>query len=383
MSRSSRPRRWPLPLGLLGMLGLVAAAEGWLRRHERDFTTAWAAAWDRCGRLVAREAPRCEVLCFGDSLVMHGVAPRVLEARLGRPAHNFAVFKGQAPTAYVLLRRALDAGARPAAVLIDGELLGDDPLELTRLWPELLNALEALELAWTARDAEFFAGVLLGRLLPSARLRFELREGVGSALRGEFASARWGLVPRLRNWRHNLGAHIQPPDFPPPDAVAPTLEQAGYLPTDWRCHPVNAAYVERFLALAGSQGIPVYWLLPPVQPEVQARRDRGGLSAHYERFLRDLAARHRHLVVLDGRHAGFPPEAMSDMTHLNRDGACAFSESLADALRDRLGSPDPLAGERWVALPRYREPSLASAVEDLGQSAEVLRQASAGHIERR
>ncbi len=378
MSRFTRLRRWPWPLGLVGMLALVALTEGWLRRHERDFTTVWAVAWAHSGRSVAREAPGAEVLCFGDSLVMHGVAPRILEQRLGRPAHNFAVFKGQGPTAYFLLKRALDAGSRPAAVLMDGELLGDDPLALTRLWPELAGYGELLDMAWTARKPGFLAATAVSKVLPSSRFRFELREGLMAAFRGEFASARWGIYPRVRNWQHNLGAHIQPPDYPPPAEVVAMLERTNFLPRSWLCHPVNSVYVERFLALAGSRGIPVFWLLPPVQPEVQSRRDRGGLAGDYERYLRDLVARHDNLVVLDGWHTGFPPQTMSDMTHLNRNGAAAFSELLGDALRDRLAStPDAPAADRWVVLPPYRAPTLTAAIEDLNQTAEGLRQSAA------
>lgn len=384
MSRLFHLRRWPrtMPLGLVGMLALIIGVEGWLRRHDRDFTTMWAAAWARCGKDVGRQAPRCDVLCFGDSLVMHGVAPRVIAERLGRPAHNFAVFKGMAPTAYFLLRRAFDAGARPSAVLIDGELLGDDPLELTRLWPEVLDLPETLDLAWTARDADFFGAVATGTALPSARLRFEIREAVMSAIRGEFASARWGLAPKLRNWRQNLGAHIQPA-VPGESDVARTLDEAHYLPNSWGCHPVNEAYVRRFLDLAASRGVPVFWLLPPVQPEVQSRRDRGGLSAHYERFLRDLQDGHPNLVILDGRHSGFPPSTLADMTHLNRTGAAAFSESVAEILqaRERPGPSDD--APRWVHLPPYRDPDPRLAVEDLDQSAAALKQAAADRASRR
>jgi hypothetical protein len=259
-------------------------------------------------------------------------------------------------------------------VLVDGELLGDDPMELTRLWPELLGLPELAELAWSARDPEFFGSAALGRLVPSVRLRFEVREALMAAMRGEYASARWGLAPKLRNWRENLGAHIQPPASVPGEEVARILETQGYLPGGWACHPVNAAYVERFLALAESRGVRAFWLLPPVQPEVQARRDRGGLSADYERYVRGLADRHANLVVLDGRHAGFPATTMADMTHLNRLGALAFSESVASALGTRL---DGAVEGRWVELPPYREASADLAVEDLDQSAEALRQAGA------
>src|SRR5690242_12777653 len=119
-------RRHPWPVGMLGMLALVLAAESYVARHDLDFATLWSANWRHGAAAARREGPKSAVLAFGDSLVKDGVAAPVIEARLGRRAYNLAVFNGQAPASYFLLRRALDAGARPAAVLIDGELLEAD-----------------------------------------------------------------------------------------------------------------------------------------------------------------------------------------------------------------------------------------------------------------
>jgi hypothetical protein len=90
-------------LGLIGMLALVVLIEARLGRHDRDLTTVWATAWAQAGARVGREAKGADVLCLGDSLVMHGLAPRVIEQRLGRPSRSLALFKGEGPTAYFLL----------------------------------------------------------------------------------------------------------------------------------------------------------------------------------------------------------------------------------------------------------------------------------------
>jgi hypothetical protein len=380
VSRMSR-RRAGWPAGLLGMLCLVGVIELGLARRGRDFTTIWATAWARRDSDARREAPRSEILFFGDSLVMEGVAPQVVAQRLGRPATNLAIFKGLAPASYALLRRALDAGARPAAVLIDGELLGDEPRELTRLWPELLTIGEAADLAWTARDADLFAEVALGRMLPSLRARHEIREAILAALQGQDTPVRHILAQHVRNWRRNGGAHIQSADITPAPETISGLIASNYLPAGWQAHPINAAYIEKFLTLAESRGIATFWLMPPAHPEVQARRDRGGLSAAYEKYVRELVVRHPTLVVLDGRHAGFPHEAMADLTHLNRDGAVAFSERVADALRTRLSDGGRIKGvsetRRWIALALYHAPrENVAEVEDLRQSADALRRAA-------
>ena len=100
------PLRGRWPAGAIGMLGLVLAVELFVARHDREFTTIWAQAWKWSGRSAsAREARESGVLCFGDSLVLHGVLPNVIAARLHRKAYNLAVFKGQAPASYFLLRQ--------------------------------------------------------------------------------------------------------------------------------------------------------------------------------------------------------------------------------------------------------------------------------------
>ena len=126
MGTTREAARRAVPWGLVGMISLMTIVEGYIGRNDLDFRHPWGWDWKQTVRAIGREARGCEVLCFGDSLVKYGVVPRVLEARLGRRAYNLAVANGQAPTAYFLLRRALEAGARPAAVLIDGELLADD-----------------------------------------------------------------------------------------------------------------------------------------------------------------------------------------------------------------------------------------------------------------
>lgn len=368
------PLRGRWPAGAIGMLGLVLAVELYVARHDRDFTTHWAQAWQWSGRAAAaREARSSAVLCFGDSLVLHGVLPNVIEGRLDRPAYNLAVFKGQAPVNYVLLRRALDSGAQPAAVLVNGELLEDDPLDLPRLWPELADYRDCLELAWAARSPTFLGATAAAKLLPSYRARWEIRSSVLAALGGRTGSFRAEVRPRQRNSEQNRGAQVLPVTHGP-DPRADLI--AAYTPAPWKAHPLNAAFADKFLALAGSRGIPVYWLLPPYYPGIQARREAGGWDASYTAFVRGLQARHANLVVIDGRHAGYAADALFDLTHLNRVGAVAFSDAVAGVLRDRLGRPAAAAAPpspRWVEIPPYRPPADVFEVEDVVASSEALK----------
>ncbi len=368
--------RWPM--GLIGMLALVLAVELHVSEHDREYTTLWAQNWKWSQEASSREAARSEILCLGDSLVLHGVLPRVLESHLHRRAYNLALFKGQAASTYVLLRRALAAGTKPSAILIDGELLEDDPMELTRLWPELLSLRECGELAVTARSPSFFALLAVSKLLPSCKSRWEIRANVSAALAGMPVEDRTKIRPRRRNSELNRGAQVLPvsPDSENDDSRDAAIAQ--YTPPPWNGHRLNRIYIDRLLALAASRDVPVYWLLPPYHPGIQARRETGGWDGSYMEYVASLQARYANLTVIDGRHAGYTPRVMADMTHLNRLGAVAFTTSIAGVLGPRLDNPAPAAAPRWVAIPAYHEPADASAIEDVIASATALRQQRAG-----
>jgi hypothetical protein len=347
------------------MLALVSAAETYVARHDRDFTTVWALAWKLSGQAARREGGRTEVLCLGDSLVKYGVAPRIIEALTGLRAYNLAVYNGQAPTNYFLLRRALDSRGRPEAVLIDGEVLDQDPRTHARMWGDLLSFRESIELAWAARDASFFGSISLARLLPSCKARFEMRAGIRAALRGETASSRPALRVHLRNWEQNHGAHLAPADPSAQETIRRAIATSEYLPTCWTCHPINEVFARRLLELTEARHLRVFWLLPPLHPDVQERRDRGGMHGQYVAFIRRLQAEFPCLTVIDGRHSGYAPDALADLTHLNRVGAAHFSAEVAAVLRARIAG-EPLA--RWIELPRVRGPVAEVPLEDLEQS---------------
>ena len=72
------------------------------------------------------------------------------------------------------------------------------------------------------------------------------------------------------------------------------------------------------------------------------------------------------MTVVDARHSGFEHGAFVDTCHLNFEGATALSNGLAEVIAARLerrGGTD-----RWVALPRFVEPSARLSVESLVES---------------
>ena len=361
--RIRRAARGPVPWGLVGFLLVAGGIEAALARHDLAFTNAYISGWAQSRESRVRdEIRRAAVVCLGDSEIKNGLAPRVLEAGLGGRAYNAGVIAGSPPMTYFILRAALRAGARPAAVLVDfsPHFLEHDPLANSQ-WCESGHLAELLELAGTARDPGFFARTALTRLLHSYRRRSQVREALFAAFRGEPAAAPDEvLLAEWRNWNVNLGAFLIP--YRLKTAELDASVRADLVPTPWTPHPVNVAYVRRLLALADAHAVPVYWVLAPVAPHLQAIYDQSGLDSAHVRFVRANIARSPGVVVLDGRRAGYPREAFGDPIHLNVFGANAFSLDVAAALRDRP------AGPRWVELPAYRERPIEVPLEDLGQS---------------
>ncbi|MEO6808332.1 MAG: hypothetical protein ABI353_04390 [Isosphaeraceae bacterium] len=354
------------------MIVILVVIEGYVNRHPGRFGHPWGHDWRHGSHAARREAPGCEVLCFGDSLVKQSVIPQVLEGRLGGPVYNLALGAGPPPASYFLLRRALEAGAHPRAVLVDfiPHLLAEGPRFSEQLLPEVTSLRDCLDLGWTSADPSLFASLALARILPTVRDRFEIRANALGALQGLgiAASRHLLLVASARNWRVNRGAMIAAKTNRPPGDDTP--HASALYPDSWQCAPVNATYVRRFLDLAGSRDIQVFLLVPPFSPEVHNRREQLGLEAQYTRFMESIQANYPNLVVIDARRSSYGPEVHADALHLDRQGAEVFSADLADLIAQTLADPTTLV--RSYNLPPFRARSLALAVEDTDQSMQRL-----------
>jgi hypothetical protein len=359
-----------IPWGFLGMIGLMLTVESSISRRHPDLAPDYSLEWRKTGRVVHREAPRSEIICLGDSLVKVGVAPRVLEQSLGKRTFDFALSAGQPVASYFMLRRVLETGARPEAVLLDSKwtALACPPTLNEPILPEIVGPREFLDLAWNARDGRLFASLILAELLPSYRDRFAIRADVKTALRGESPPPRRQIGAWQRNWRQNHGAHHAPRVPGHQGKVDPNNKEL--FPDDWKPDPVVASYLERLFALAESRGIPVFWLVPPTVPEVLARHERVGTDRAFTRFARQLQARFPNVVVIDGRYAGYPPSVFIDPTHLDCRGAALFTDDLAPIIGRSLS--DLAASPRWVALPPYRDRTIGIDLEDVEQSARII-----------
>jgi hypothetical protein len=357
-----------IPWGLLGMLPLVFGVERYIAWHEVDFSDAYAANAKYGANAAMRIAPKCDLLFFGDSLVKMGVAPQIFESQLGLRTTNLSVVGSQPPAAYFLLRRALKSGAHPKAVLVDfkANCVACSPKFNERQWPEMLSVRELVELAWTMHDASFLGLLVSGRLVPSIKCRREIRNDVLCALRGESPPSRSYLPIFWRNWNRNQGAQLMPKN-PEARNDPRNVDPGAFYPPAWTCDPACNTYIRRFIALAASHNIPVYWLLPPIKPDVQVKREQLGLDGLYLRLVRYHQSQFPNLIVLDGRHSGFDETMFQDGSHLDRDGATAFSAAVAQVLRDQL-SAGKNARPRWVALPSDHSRPPKVPIEDFEES---------------
>ena len=355
------------PLGIAGALALVLAIEAIVGNQGDELSHLWAGDWKHGASAAVATAPGCRILCFGDSLMKYGLAPRILGERLGKPAYNLALGAAPPPVSYAMLEHALEAGAKPEAILVDfaPHFLAEGPGIASTLLPEVLDLRDAAELAWEERDPGRFASLALGRLFPTIKDRDEIRKAILDAFAAvDRTERRLAAATARRNWEVNRGGHMA---LRTPRLLGDDANWAGHLyPAKWSCTPLNRAYIRRFLRLAQARAIPVFWLIPPFSPEVHARRSLAGLDAGYERFVRGMAAKFPGITVVDGRKAGFSFQVHADPLHLDRRGAAIFTEEVAAVVAQSLGAGP--GRPRWVDLPPFVDRPLDGPVEDILQS---------------
>lgn len=381
-SAESPARRSRVPWGLVGMLVLIALGEGYVVRKSLTFSTVVVENWRSSGFAAAR-IKRTKLVCLGSSLVKCGILPRVLTRHTGLPAYNLALFNGNIATSYYLLRRMVESGAIPEAVAVDcvngpvARKLTAGPPEFLdanlRQWPVLLDLRDTLDLAWSSRDASFLAAVVTARLLPSYQSRYEVRESITTALRGEWYRSLGRILISQQNWAVNRGGHGMAstlPADPPPAPAAAKVATVPFSTREWRREKVSESYIRRFLKLAAAHDIKVFWLLPPNGPTPLAVRSRSGEHDYATRLAQSIQKRYANVYVIDGR-VGYRPEVFPDGVHLDVQGALSFSDDVGLAIARYLSVPKT-AG-RWVTLPPFHMVRPDVPVEDYNQSILALR----------
>jgi hypothetical protein len=364
------------------MLVLIALGEGYVARKSLTFSTVVVENWRSSGFAAAR-MKRTRLVCLGSSLVKCGVLPRMLTRHTGLQAYNLGLFNGNIVTSYYLLRRMVESGTIPEAVAVDcvngpvaRKLPPGPPAFLganLRQWPALIGLRDTLDLAWSTRDASFLAAIVTAKLLPSYQSRFEIRDSIETALRGDWYRSLGRILISQQNWATNRGGHGMVstlPTDPPPAPPANTLAAIPYSPRDWKREKVSESYIRRFLDLAAAHDIKVFWLLPPNGPMPLAVRTQSGEHDYATRLAQSVLKRYRNVYVIDGR-VGYRPEVFPDGVHLDVQGALSFSDDVGMVIARYLAAPKTTS--RWVTLPPFHKVHPDVPVEDYNQSMLALR----------
>jgi hypothetical protein len=329
------------PWGFVAAAAAVVAVESAVARRGDDLASYQALAVRFAARAAAGEARGCETLALGDSAVKFGFDPSAMSRALGTSAYNLAAPGTPPPVADAILARALRAGARPKAVVVGFLTLAGNPRVSAGDMAEILGPSDCLTLARACRDPSLFAELAAPALLPSVRYRHTLRGRAAASLAGDTSlspSAGWKSL-----WSRGLGAELREPGGPAPRDADP-----GRFETAWQVHGGYEQAFRRLAARASAHGARVFWLVPPLEPSTQARRDSLGLDAPHTRNFLTLLARMPGVVVLDARRAGLSSADFFDPCHLNAAGADRLTSLIAASVRDHLSSPP--SDERWVTL---------------------------------
>lgn len=343
------PRR--LPAGLLAALALVLLVETFIARQANDLTSYQALGTRFALAQAIQTAPSCGVLGLGDSVMKFGFDPAEIERRLNIPAFNLAVPGTPPPLTHALLKRALQAGSRPSAIVIGHMTLSGHPnVHLDEL-SELLTPLEAAELASATHDFSLLNPLLTRRLVPSIRYRLPLRARILAALGGHPPV---GDAPSalLRTWTQYRGMEPRASNRQYTGRMEPALERSVYS-EPWHVLWVYEQYVRKIAQLAETHKIPIFWLIPPITPEAQSLREKLGLDAHHTKNLRAIQNRSPNLIILDTRQAAYPSSAFFDSCHLNTQGASTLTAAIAAAIAQH-------STQQWVSLPQYSNPIAVS-----------------------
>lgn len=141
----------------------------------------------------------------------------------------------------------------------------------------------------------------------------------------------------------------------------------------WRPHPVHSFYVARFLQLAATHQIPVYWVLTPAMSTWLERNDGVGTIGAYREFVRGCVQRSPGLIVLDAQRVEVNRSEFRDPIHLNRDGAIKLTLAVAESISRTFDRP--AEDSRWLELQIPPGPPIGrfqELLEDLDESRQAV-----------
>lgn len=350
-------------MGLVGMLAVVLAVESYLYRERETYCAPGSQDLQLAWKAAKYQAKGRDVLCFGDSLIKLSMIPSVFEKQSGLTCYNLAVSGSQTAMSYALLKRCLHFGARPRAVLVEfmPTLFRLPPTHNLSRLSYVMTLADAAEMAWIEDNRVLFDRVLVDKLLTSVEGRKGIRLVLQRQLLGP-ESAPDEVPMYRRHWIKYDGAQIMPsnPDLTEKDFDPATWANNFY--PHWYVNKVNGAYLFKFLDLARSHDIDVYWLVPPILPSIEAEVEKSGFAAKHTAFLRRLQKKYPNLSVIDGRQANYDKNVYMDGNHLGRPGAYVASLEVSKLLARRLKQGP--SSSAWLTLPPYQQRPVDVAVQD-------------------
>lgn len=316
------------------------------------------------------EASKSSIVCLGDSLVKLGVSPLVVQQYSKEPVFNLAIIGSRPASTYFLLRRLLDSGQQPKALLIDYEprILKEKPTQAIHESAELFDLRDCIDLAMNVRDYGYSTELLSSLLVPSYRPKHSIVDALKRLIVSKPESKPYEIAAYFRNWQKNRGQSLMSPQGAGNAWANNALAWREIIRSKdaWSCDPVNALYVARLLNLADSKGIMVYWLITPTHPKLQQELELAGIDGAYAQLAKSFQARNPNLIVVDARHCGYDEHKFMDGSHLNRHGSEAYSAALGRLLASN--KEQPICGKRWIKLEQFSEPEEHLSLEDVEQS---------------
>ncbi len=363
----ARPTHAVRPWGALGAVVLIVVVECLLARHPLHLADPVSLSWRHAASLAAN--PNAKQILAGDSLIMHGVVPALMREQTGLETVNLGAARAPALFTYFLVRRVLESGVKPFSIVFCAKpavLMGGPDYD-ARYWQEVLSPRELLDLAAMTGRGGLWLRLAAGRLIPSLRSRLEVRSWIIATLGGETNPISATNRVLWRNWSVNQGANLASAQSPFDGRL--DAQVADRLHTDrFHVDRTNALAIDRMLSLAAREHVLIYWLLPPISPALQARRDQSGAEGEFEAFIQANLARHPNAVVLDARRSGFTNALFCDPTHLNVRGAVILTDLVTRALTSSAHEP------RWLPLESLKEPlpPEPAGLEDVEESKAIV-----------